>query len=272
MKTFIENLRYLKDRLKSIRLPHIGWLNRFPGGKDATHKPLTGWRARHPRVEAAGRVAAISLAVFLLTPYIFVLIYRFIDPPFSSLMLRQALTGQSIERRWVDIEEMSPALPRAVIVSEDAAFCDHWGVDWEAVSDAIGAAKDGDIPRGASTIPMQTAKNLFLWPEQTYLRKALELPLAYWMSIVWPKWRVAEVYLNIAEWGPGVFGAEAAAQHHFRKSAADLTPSQALLLASALPNPIRNNAGKPGQRLRGRAGRLRGRVTREGGAAACVFN
>ncbi len=274
MTIVAENLRYLKARLKSIRL----WLLPGPAPRvdgNNTTKPsagLAGWRARHPDLDRIARVAAISLFVFLAAPYVFVLIYRFVDPPISSLMLRQALTGTSIDRQWVDIEAISKNLPHAVVVSEDSAFCNHWGVDWRAVEAAIEDAENGDIPRGASTIPMQTAKNLFLWPEQTYVRKALELPLAYWISAVWPKWRVVEIYLNIAEWGPGIFGAEAASQRHFGKSASNLTQSEALLLAAALPNPIRNIVSKPGPRLRTRAARLRGRVARDPKAAACIFD
>ncbi len=273
MTIVAQNLRYLKARLKSMRLGLF--LNAEPSFQDnnAINEPTiaAGWRARHPRLDRAARIAAVSLAVFLTAPYVFVLLYRFIDPPFSSLMLRQALTGVSIDRQWMDIEDISKNLPQAVIVSEDAAFCEHWGVDWRAVEAAIKDAENGDIPRGASTITMQTAKNMFLWPEQTYLRKALEVPLAYWMTAIWPKWRVAEIYLNIAEWGPGIFGVEAAARRHFGKSAADLSQNEALLLAAALPNPIRNNVAKPGPRLRNRAARLRGRVSREKTAAGCVF-
>ncbi|MDX2263487.1 MAG: monofunctional biosynthetic peptidoglycan transglycosylase [Hyphomicrobiales bacterium] len=272
MITVAENWRYLKARLKSIWSARGDPISQAGADNNATVRGyLRAWRLRHPTADRVARIAAISLAAFLVAPYVFVLIYRFVDPPFSSLMLRQALTGVSIDRRWVDIEDISKNLPRAVIVSEDSAFCDHWGVDWRAVGEAIEDAKDGDIPRGASTIPMQTAKNLFLWPEQTYLRKVLELPLAYWISVVWPKWRVAEVYLNIAEWGPGVFGAEAAAQRYFGKPAADLTQSEALVMAAALPNPIRNSVAKPGPRLRNRAARLRVRVSREGASAACVL-
>lgn len=273
MTIVARNLRYIKAWLESMRLRISRGAEDRVGDNIATNErgAFAAWRVRHPQVDRAGRIAAISLFVFLAAPYVFVLIYRFIDPPFSSLMMRQALTGVSIDRRWSDIEGISKNLPQAVIVSEDSAFCEHWGVDWRAVEDAVEDAENGDIPRGASTIPMQTAKNLFLWPEQTYVRKALEIPLAYWMSAVWPKWRVAEIYLNIAEWGPGIFGAEAASQRHFGKSAADLTQNEALLLAGALPNPIRNNAAKPGPRLRNKAARLRGRVSRESASAACVF-
>jgi monofunctional biosynthetic peptidoglycan transglycosylase len=144
-------------------------------------------------------------------------------------------------------------------------------VDWFAVGEALDDLEVGERPRGASTIPMQTAKNLFLWPEQSYMRKALEVPLAYFMSLVWSKQRVIEIYLNIAEWGPGVYGAEAAARHHFGTSAASLNRAQAALLVSALPNPLVRQAGKPGPAMRRRANRIQGRVGRESQDAACIF-
>ncbi len=172
------------------------------------------------------RLGLIALLVFLLAPYVLVLVYRFVDPPVSALMVRRALGGTSIHYRWRDLDEIAPSLPRTVVISEDAALCRHWGVDWDAVGEAMDNAEEGETPRGASTIPMQVAKNLFLWPGQSYLRKALEIPLAYFINLTWPKRRIVEVYVNIAEWGPGIFGAEAAARHHFRKSAANLTESE----------------------------------------------
>ena len=141
-------------------------------------------------------------------------------------------------------------LPLAVIASEDGRFCNHWGVDWAAVKDAVQEArKRGRGFRGASTIPMQTAKNLYLWTDRSYVRKVLEVPLAYLLTIFWPKERVIEVYLNIAQWGPGIFGAEAASQHYFRKSASQLTRREALLLAVSLPAPRLRNPGKPSPRM-----------------------
>ena len=172
----------------------------------------------------------------------------------------------------MDFEDISPNLARAVVIAEDAAFCRHAGVDWNAVGEALDDFQDGDKPRGASTLPMQTAKNLFLWPEQNYLRKALEVPLAYFMSFVWPKQRVIEVYLNIAEWGPGIYGAEAAARYHFGTSAASLSRSEAALLAAALPSPRKRNAGRPSPRLQSIASRIQGRVEREAADAACIFD
>jgi monofunctional biosynthetic peptidoglycan transglycosylase len=225
----------------------------------------SGWAARL-------RMAGIMLAVFLALPYFLIPFYRFIDPPFSALMARQFLTGTSIRHRWVDLEDISPALPAAVIVSEDGAFCRHWGVDWRAVGAAIDEAEDGEGFRGASTIPMQTAKNLFLWNGFSFVRKLLEVPLAYTMSILWPKDRMLEVYLNIVEWGPGVFGAEAAARYHFGKSAAQLSGREAALMAAALPNPIRRKAGRPNGMTARLAARLQTRVGRESQNASCVLS
>ena len=231
-----------------------------------------GWRSRHPRLFKVLRIAAIAIGAYVVLPYILIPIYRFVDPPFSALMVRQTLRGADIRQEWVDFEDISPHLVRAVVLAEDASFCRHYGVDWGAVSEAIEAAEDGDMPRGASTIPMQTAKNLFLWSHQDYLRKALELPLAYYLSALWPKQRVIEVYLNVTEWGPGIFGAEAAARYHFGKSAAALTPGEAALLAAALPNPIRRNAGRPGPQLSRLAAHIQARAGREAQDVACVFD
>lgn len=231
-----------------------------------------GWPDRHPKIVKALRIAVIAIAVFLALPYLFIPIYRFVDPPFSALMLEKALLGEEINYEWVDFQEISPNLAKAAVIAEDARFCYHWGVDWNAVGDVLEDLEEGETPRGASTIPMQTAKNLFLWPGQPYLRKALEVPLAYFMTFVWPKQRVVEVYLNIAEWGPGVYGAEAAAQYHFGKSAASLSQGEAALLVAALPNPRRRNAGQPGPQTRRLASRVQARVEREAQDASCIFD
>jgi monofunctional biosynthetic peptidoglycan transglycosylase len=230
-----------------------------------------GWRDRYPGFAKALKYAGMALAIWLALPYPLMLVYRFIDPPISAMMLRNALLGRGVDQTWVDFQDISPNLARAVVIAEDAAFCRHAGVDWNAVGDALDDLEDGDKPRGASTLPMQTAKNLFLWPEQSYLRKALEVPLAYFMSLVWPKQRVVEVYLNIAEWGPGVYGAEAAARYHFGRSAASLSRGEAALLAAALPSPRKRNAGNPGPRVQSIASRIQGRVDRESADAACIF-
>ena len=184
----------------------------------------------------------VSIAVLLLA---LLVLYRWVDPPASTLMLGQRLAGTPITQRWVPLDRISPNLAAAVISSEDGHFCRHHGVDWGELKEAIESAGDG-LARGGSTISMQVVKNLFLWPSRSYLRKAMEIPLAYAMETLWPKRRVLEVYLNIAEWGPGIFGAEAAARYHFRKPALLLTPREAALLAVSLPNPFERQAGRPG--------------------------
>ena len=164
--------------------------------------------------------------------------------PVSTLMLGRWLTGQPVDRRWVPLAAVSPRLVASVILSEDGQFCHEHGVDFSALREVIGDG-DGAPTRGASTITMQTAKNLFLWPGRSYLRKALEIPVALALEVFWGKRRVMEAYLNVAEWGRGVFGAEAAAQVHFHKSARDLTRREAALLATSLPNPILRDPARP---------------------------
>ena len=206
-------------------------------------------------------IAALMLALLVL--------YRWVDPPTSTLMLGQRLAGTPISQRWVALDRMSPNLHHAAILSEDARFCRHRGVDWGELKEAIESAGDG-MARGGSTISMQVVKNLFLWPSRSYLRKALEIPLAYAIEALWPKRRILEIYLNIAEWGPGVFGAEAAARYHFRKSALLLTPREAALLAVSLPNPFERQAGRPGPGTLRLADNLLLRMKAAQANAACV--
>lgn len=202
------------------------------------------------------RLAILSVLALGLFWTLALLAYRHVDPPASTLMLGQYLTGRTLEQRWVPLERISPNLIRAVIASEDGNFCRHRGVDWSAIDEALDkAAEDGGRPRGASTISMQTVKNLLLWPQAHYIRKVLELPLAYLAELAWGKRRMLELYLNVAEWGPGIFGAEAAARYHFRKTASALSVQEAALLAVSLPNPIERNAGRPGEGTQ-RLGRL----------------
>jgi len=218
------------------------------------------------------RLLARIGAVVVFAVLAVILLIRFVDPPVSSLMIANALAGRTLKHKWVSLENISPHLVRAVVTSEDGRFCSHWGVDWGEVEDAIErAGKRGGGPRGASTIPMQTAKNLFLWQRRSYVRKAIEIPLAYVMSALWPKRRMLEIYLNIAEWGPGVFGAEAAARHHFHISAAKLSPRQSAQLAAALPNPHVRNAGRPGPKTRALARRMEKRVIRAAAPLYCIY-
>jgi monofunctional biosynthetic peptidoglycan transglycosylase len=203
-------------------------------------------------------------AVLLLT-----LLYTVV-PPVSTLMLGRWLTLRGVERTAVSLDEISPHLTRAVISSEDGRFCQHGGVDWDALRQVIEEADDDGPSRGASTIPMQVAKNLFLWPSRSYLRKGMEIPLALVIDLAWSKRRLLENYLNIVELGDGVFGAEAAARRYFGKRARDLSASEAALLAAALPNPLARNPGRPSARHRALARRLVTRMDVAAAATGCL--
>lgn len=222
------------------------------------------------RLRKAGRISGKVLAGYLAIVLALIMLYRFINPPASTLMVYRWLGGTPINQTWVPLEDISPNLVRAVIVSEDGRFCHHWGIDPFAVKEAIERAKGG-LPRGASTISMQVVKNLFLWPSKSYLRKAIEVPVTLVMELFWPKSRILEIYLNIAECGPGVFGAEAASRHHFRKSAARVGEREAALLAASLPNPFRRDAGDPGPRTVSKASNVQARVRAYGDVADCVL-
>jgi monofunctional biosynthetic peptidoglycan transglycosylase len=231
----------------------------LPSGAD----PLQFEVNREPRpLETWLKRALIAIGAVIAIPYVVALFYSFLPPPISATMLWNALAGEGIDYSWRPLDQISPRLVRAVVTSEDARVCLHHGVDWEVLSDLFDDVTSGEAAtvRGGSTITMQVAKNLFLWPSRSYLRKALEIPLAYWIDLIWGKRRVVEIYLNVAEWGPGIYGAEAAARHHFRKSARDLSTREAVLLAAALPNPIVRRAGHPGNQLERMAGRLRRKI------------
>ncbi|MGA2943296.1 MAG: monofunctional biosynthetic peptidoglycan transglycosylase [Xanthobacteraceae bacterium] len=189
---------------------------------------------------------AIIVIVLLALPYLIALLYRFVNPV-STLMLWRWATWQRVERVWTPLERIAPALPLAVIGAEDGTFCHNRGVDLGAMREAIEQSDDDlGASRGASTITQQTAKNLFLWQGRSFVRKALELPLAVWLYLVLPKRRVLEIYLNIVEWGPnGEFGAEAASHWAFNKPARSLNTAEAAALASILPNPVRRSARTP---------------------------
>jgi monofunctional glycosyltransferase len=225
--------------------------------------PLLGRPGAGPLRRLVGYAAGL-VVFFIILILTLGVAYLFV-PPVSTLMLGRWTTLRPVERVAVPLEGIAPALAMAVVASEDARFCDHRGVDWGALREVIDDGDDEAPSRGASTIPMQTAKNLFLWPGRSYVRKAVELPIALYIDLIWGKRRMMEVYLNVAEWGEGVFGAEAAARHHFGKSARQLTRGEAALLATALPNPRLRNPARPTPRHRALANRLLGRM--EGGAA-----
>jgi len=212
----------------------------------------------------------LLLLAALALPYALTVAYRTVDPV-STLMLWRWATGQKVERSLVRLDAVSPVLPRSVIVAEDALFCTHQGVDWKSLRTVIEDSDDLSEARGGSTLVQQLAKNLFLWPGRSYVRKALELPLALWIDLVLPKGRIMELYLNVAEWGPeGQFGIEAGARRAFGKSARHLTAREAALLAAVLPNPRKRLAGRPGPGLRRLAGIYDARARQAGGADDCL--
>lgn len=200
------------------------------------------------------RVVLLVVLGLLLLPYVLTPLYS-TGHPVSTLMIGRYLTGQTVTRKWVDLDSISEALPRSVVAAEDAKFCFHHGIDWNSVRDIIEDAQDGEVARGGSTITQQVAKNLFLWPGRSMVRKALEFPLAMWIDLVLSKKRILELYLNVAELGPdGEFGAEAGANYAFGRPAAALSAREAALLASILPNPVTRSARKPGPGVRRMAG------------------
>ncbi len=216
------------------------------------------------------RLAALALLWIVVAVIALSALYRVVTPP-STPMLARYLAGQPTTRVVVPFKRFDPDLVRAVVVSEDARFCFHSGIDWTELRGQIDRLlSDGGRPRGASTLTMQLARNLFLWTGRSYLRKGLELPLAVWLDFVLGKQRILELYLNVAEWGNGVFGAEAAARAAFGVDAEALTQRQAALLATALPNPRRRNPAAPGAWHSERADVIARRAARAGGLLDCI--
>jgi monofunctional biosynthetic peptidoglycan transglycosylase len=225
---------------------------------------------RLPRLSRPFRIAALAVLAVLALPYAIVPFYAF-GQPVSTLMLWRRMTDARVQRQYVPLTRISPALPLAVIIAEDGRFCSHHGVDITEITDAIAGADGLDDLRGGSTLTQQVAKNLFLWQGRSFVRKALEFPLALWIDMVLSKRRILEIYLNIAEWGPnGEFGVEAGSRRAFGKSARELSPYQAALLAAALPNPVTRDAHAPGPGLRRLAGLYVARSEKSPGAAGCV--
>lgn len=237
----------------------------------ARSSSMPAWRQRFmTSAYYTAWIVMIAFIIWLTAMIILVVVFRFVNPPTSALMLLRGMSGVQVEQNWVDINKISPNLIRAVIVSEDGRFCSHWGIDPRELLEAIRRSRNG-TPRGASTITMQLTKNLFLWPSKSYIRKALEVPLTLAIELTWPKRRIMEVYLNIVEWGPGIFGVGRAARYHFGLRARQLQLRQASLLAVSLPNPFRRRAGAPGPGLSRLATVIMNRARRNGRAASCVL-
>ena len=225
---------------------------------------------RLPRLPRPVRTVLLAVLGLILLPYALTPLYAVMEPA-STVMIWRRMAGEPVVRTYVPLSRISPSLQLAVIIAEDGRFCEHWGVDFQGIQAAIDSADNIEDMRGGSTITQQVAKNLFLWNSRSYIRKALEFPLALWVDLVLSKRRILEIYLNVAEWGPnGQFGVEAGAEYAFHKSARDLSRYQAALLASVLPNPHDRSARRPGPGLRRLAGLYVARSGRSPEAAACL--
>jgi len=232
---------------------------------------------RTPKRGLIGRLFRLAMSLVLvfglIGPVTVTVAYRFVPPPITYLMVQRMFEGKGFERHWRPIDEISPQLVRSVIAAEDARFCEHHGFDFEAMEKAFAHNAKSKKVRGGSTISQQTAKNVFLWPQRSYVRKGLEAYFTVLIETIWGKRRIMEVYLNSIEWGPGVYGAEAAARKNFGVGADKLTPAQAARMAAILPSPLKWRAAKPGPYVKKRSGRITraaGTVRRQG-LAGCVL-
>lgn len=221
------------------------------------------WRWALPVRLAVGLALALVLIPLALTPLYIVI------RPYSTLMVYQRVAVGPVERRWVQFDEIARSMVASVIMTEDGKYCAHRGVDWDELDKALTDLESR--PRGASTIAMQTVKNLFLWPSRSYVRKTLEIPLALYADAILGKRRLLEIYLNIAEFGPGLFGVEAAAQHYFGRSAAQLNPQQSALLTAVLPNPAARDPAKPDPGLNLRARAIEQQANIAGAYIVCLY-
>lgn len=212
-------------------------------------------------------IAALAL---LTAPTVLVALYAVVDPPLTPLMVIRLLAGEGLDKRWMPLERISPHLPEAVIAAEDNRFCEHHGFDWKELKGQLDRVFQGERPRGASTITMQTAKNILLWPARDPLRKLLEAWLTPQIELMWSKRRILEVYLNVAEFGAGIYGAEAASRTFFGRAASNLDAGHAALLAAVLPDPRQFSPVKPSAYIRHRAGVIRHRIAQLGPLLACA--
>jgi monofunctional biosynthetic peptidoglycan transglycosylase len=200
-----------------------------------------------------------------------VLVFRWAPVPFSALMAQRRIQSwggdkpYAARHQWVPLDEIAPCMGVAVIAGEDQNFPDHFGFDWKAIEKAVEHNESSRRKRGASTVSMQTAKNLFLWESRSWLRKGFEAYFTLLLESTWPKKRILEVYLNIVEFGDGIYGVEAASRAYFGKAAKRLTPSEAALLAAVLPNPHKYRANAPSEYVRGRQEWILGQMRQLGG-------
>lgn len=216
------------------------------------------------------RLALALLVLLLVGPILLVLIYSVIPVPITPLMAIRFVEGDGVAKSWVPLDRISAYVPESVVAAEDNLFCDHGGFDWRALENEVGRAMSGERPRGASTISMQVAKNLFLWPGRDIVRKAAEAYLTLIIEALWDKRRIMEVYLNVAEWGRGIFGVAAAAERNFNTSPGSLSQREAALLAAILPNPRAYRLDPPSPYVRERAAVLLRRMKQLGPHFDCL--
>ena len=224
------------------------------------------------RIRALGRLAFRWILLLIAGSMAITIIFRWLPVPCSSLMIQQQVASlwqqdkeYRFRYRWVELGKISPSAPLAVIASEDQKFLNHLGFDFEAIEKAWEHNQRRKRVHGASTISQQLAKNLFLWPGRSFIRKGLEVYFTLLLEGLWPKRRIIEVYLNVVEFGPGLFGVEAASKAYFRKPAARLSSAEAALLAATLPSPLRANPARPTGYLRQRAAQIQQQMQLMGG-------
>lgn len=216
-------------------------------------------RSRLSRIRRLFRALLRLLGYCMLASILWVFTYKWVDPPITALQIRAYFRledGADFKKTWVDFEDVHPNVPLALVAAEDQRFAHHWGFDWEAIKAAAEYNRTHTNTRGASTITQQVAKNVFLWPQRSWIRKGLEAWFTLWIELFWSKERILEVYMNVAETGEGIFGVEAASQTYFKKPAAKLSRREAALLAATMPSPKRNNPGKPTAYLSKRGARI----------------
>jgi monofunctional biosynthetic peptidoglycan transglycosylase len=231
---------------------------------------------RSPRRASGFRIGRFLLgviAVLAIGPPLMVVIYRIVPPPLTVLMVERMIQGHGLTKSWRPLAEISPSLAQAVIGAEDARFCEHHGFDFKAMQAAAAhnARHPGKI-RGGSTISQQTAKNVFLWPGRSYVRKGAEAYFTVLIETLWGKRRILETYLNVVEWGPGIYGAEAASQAYFGHDASQLTPEESARLAAILPDPLKWKAVHPGRYVARRTRHITAAAAtiREDGLTRCL--
>ncbi|MDR6288504.1 MULTISPECIES: monofunctional biosynthetic peptidoglycan transglycosylase [Inquilinus] len=246
-----------RPRLPSLRLPSL----RLPGG-------LGRWWGRR---RWWSKILWGLFALLVLAPLALTIVYRVVPVPATPLMVLRLFEGEGWHRDWVAWDDIAPVMGKAAVAAEDNLFCRHDGFDWVSMRAAWDRYRSGvGRLRGGSTISNQTAKNVFLWDGRTFIRKGFEAYLTVMIEALWPKRRIMEVYLNVVELGPGIYGVEAASQAYFGKSAAQLSAREASLLAAVLPNPRGWSAGKPSRYVAGRAATIQRRIGQLGDLLDCL--